>query len=72
MFTYDPGFLSTASSSSEITFIDGEEGILRHRGYEIKDLANNKDFLEVSYLLLNGNLPNKATYQSFKENISYH
>ncbi|MDP4708628.1 MAG: citrate synthase [Rickettsiaceae bacterium] len=71
-FTYDPGFMSTASCTSKITFIDGEKGILRHHGYDIKDLANNKDFLEVSYLLLNGNLPNKTTYSAFKEDISYH
>jgi len=45
-FTYDPGFMSTASCTSQITFIDGEKGILRHHGYDIKDLANNKDFLK--------------------------
>ena len=71
-FTYDPGFLSTASCTSSITFIDGGNGILRHRGYEIKDLANNKDFLEVSYLLLNGNLPKKEEYKDFKDKIAYH
>ncbi len=71
-FTYDPGFLSTASCTSSITFIDGENGVLRHRGYKIKDLANNKDFLEVSYLLLNGNLPIKEEYKNFKDKIAYH
>jgi len=71
-FTYDPGFMSTASCSSSITFIDGEEGILRHRGYDIKDLANKKDFLEVSYLLLNGDLPDTKKYSAFKEQISHH
>jgi len=71
-FTYDPGFMSTASCTSQITYIDGEKGILRHRGYEIKDLANNKDFLEVSYLLLNGDLPNPNEYTSFKDQISHH
>ncbi|MEA0970130.1 Citrate synthase [Candidatus Megaera venefica] len=71
-FTYDPGFMSTASCTSAITFIDGDEGVLRHRGYDIKDLANNKNFLEVSYLLLNSDLPNKKEYSEFKDKISYH
>ena len=71
-FTYDPGFMSTASCTSQITFIDGDKGILRHRGYEIQDLAEHKDFLEVSYLLLNGELPNKTEYTNFKEKITYH
>lgn len=71
-FTYDPGFMSTASCTSSITFIDGGEGILRHRGYEIKDLADNKDFLEVSYLLFNGELPNKTEYADFRKKISHH
>ena len=71
-FTYDPGFMSTASCTSSITFIDGGEGVLRHRGYEIKDLADNKDFLEVSYLLFNGELPNKTEYADFRKKISHH
>jgi citrate synthase len=49
-FTYDPGFMSTASCTSDITYIDGDNGILRHRGYDIKDLADNKTFLDVSLL----------------------
>ena len=57
MFTYDPGFTSTASCESKITFIDGDEGVLLHRGYPIEDLAEQLDFLEVCYLLLNGELP---------------
>ena len=57
LFTYDPGYTSTASCNSAITFIDGNKGILRHRGYDIKDLANKSDFLEVCYLLLHGDLP---------------
>ncbi|MCK5435952.1 MAG: citrate (Si)-synthase, partial [Nitrosomonadaceae bacterium] len=57
MFTYDPGFLSTASSSSEITFIDGDKGILLYRGYPIEQLAEHCDFMEVCYLLINGELP---------------
>ena len=60
MFTYDPGFTSTASCSSKITYIDGDEGILLHRGYTIEDLAKNSSFLEVAYLILNGELPNQA------------
>src|SRR5690606_19961411 len=56
-FTYDPGFMSTASCESRITFIDGDKGILRYRGYDIDKLAENCDFLEVSHLLLNGELP---------------
>jgi citrate synthase len=59
MFTYDPGFLSTASCSSSITYIDGDEGVLLYRGYPIEQLATNCDFLEVCYLLLKGELPNQ-------------
>lgn len=55
MFTYDPGFVSTASCKSAITFIDGDQGILLYRGYPIEQLATRCDFMEVSYLLLNGN-----------------
>jgi citrate synthase len=67
VFTYDPGFLSTASCNSDITFIDGEKGLLYYRGYPIEQLAENCDFLEVSYLLLYGELPTpeqKAAYSS--------
>ena len=71
-FTYDPGFMSTASCNSQITYIDGGQGILRHRGYDIKDLAEKTNFLEVSYLLLNGELPNKTSYKAFADKISYH
>ena len=60
MFTLDPGFMSTASCQSKITFIDGDKGELLYRGYDISDLANgNYDFMEISYLLLYGELPNK-------------
>ena len=58
-FTYDPGFTSTASCQSNITFIDGEKGILRYRGYDIEDLAKNSDFIEVTNLLIYGDLPNR-------------
>lgn len=71
-FTYDPGFMSTASCASKITYIDGEKGILRHRGYDIKFLAENKDFLEVSHLLLNGELPTKQEYHKFCAEIHDH
>ncbi|WP_316353040.1 citrate synthase [Candidatus Trichorickettsia mobilis] len=71
-FTYDPGFMSTASCDSTITYIDGDLGILRHRGYEIKDLAENSNFLEVSYLLLNGELPNQSQYKNFSNQLLHH
>ena len=71
-FTYDPGFLSTGSCESKITFIDGEKGILLHRGYAIEDLAKHADFMEVSYLLLYGELPNAKQKQKFEKNITYH
>ena len=69
MFTYDPGFLSTASCESKITYIDGNQGILRHRGYAIEDLASNCEYLEVSYLLLHGDLPDQDQYRNFCKNI---
>ena len=69
MFTFDPGFLSTASCESGITFIGGEEGILKHRGYSIEELAKKSEFLEVSYLLVNGDLPNKKEYKDFRSGI---
>ncbi len=71
-FTYDPGFTSTASCESKITFIDGEEGILLHRGYPIDELAEQSDFLETCFLLLNGELPNKAEKEKFVHDITYH
>jgi citrate synthase len=71
-FTYDPGFMSTASCTSSITYIDGDAGVLRHRGYDIKDLAENNNFLEVSHLLLHGELPKKNEYDNFREHICHH
>jgi len=71
-FTYDPGFTSTASCESRITFIDGEQGVLLHRGYPIKDLAEHCDFLEVCYLLLYGELPNAIQKTGFEDIITYH
>ena len=58
IFTYDPGYGATASCESKITYIDGDEGVLLYRGYPIEQLAEKSDFLEVCYLLLNGELPN--------------
>ena len=72
MFVYDPGFTSTASCSSEITYIDGEKGILLHRGYEIEELAENSDYPEVCYLLLNGDLPNKKEKDKFIQTLTNH
>ena len=72
LFTYDPGFTSTASCESDITFIDGDRGILLYRGYSIDDLAERSNFLEVCFLLLHGNLPNKAEMQKFHRSITHH
>jgi citrate synthase len=72
MFTYDPGFLSTASCSSKITYIDGDEGILLYRGYPIEQLAVNCDFLEVCYLLLNGELPDAKGKKEFDDIVMHH
>ncbi len=71
-FTYDPGFTSTANCSSKITYIDGEEGILLYRGYPIEQLAQSSNFLEVCYLLLNGELPTAPQYKEFDHNITRH
>lgn len=71
-FIHDPGFLSTSSCESTITFIDGEKGILRHRGYSIEDLAANCTYLEVCYLLLYGDLPDEKELVKFERNITHH
>ena len=71
-FTYDPGFVSTASCNSNITYIDGDEGILLHCGYPIEQLAEGSDFLELCYLLLNGELPGAADKDDFVEAIKRH
>ncbi len=71
-FTFDPSYTSTASCKSRITFIDGDEGILAHRGYNIKDLARNSTYMEVCYLLLNGDLPNETELKDFSKSITYH
>ena len=72
MFTYDPGFLSTASCSSKITYIDGDQGVLLYRGYPIEQLAVNCDFLEVCYLLLNGELPTAKEKKGFDDIVMHH
>ncbi len=72
LFTLDPGFVTTASCESKITFIDGEEGILLYRGYPIEQLAEQSNFLEVAYLLLHGELPDEKTYKQFEYNILHH
>ncbi len=71
-FTYDPGFTSTAACESKITYIDGDQGVLLHRGYPIEQLAEKSSFLEVAYLLLNGDLPNQAEHDEFKYLITRH
>ncbi len=71
-FTYDPGFLATASCESAITFIDGDKGVLQHRGYPIDSLAKKADYLEVCYILLNGNAPTKSQYAAFTDTITNH
>ena len=72
MFTYDPGFMSTASCTSAITYIDGDAGILLYRGYPIEQLAQHCDFLEVCYLLLNGELPNRKEKEEFVGIVTHH
>ena len=71
-FTYDPGFTSTASCESEITYIDGDEGVLLHRGYPIDQLAEHSTFMEVAYLLLHGDLPKKSELEQFSYTITRH
>jgi citrate synthase len=71
-FTYDPGYTATGSTESKISYIDGDKGVLLHRGYSIEDLAEKSDFMEVCYLLLKGELPNKEQKTKFKYDISRH
>jgi citrate synthase len=71
-FTYDPGFMSTAACESKITFIDGDKGVLLHRGYPIEQLAEKSDYLETCYLLLFGELPNKKQKSEFEERVRKH
>jgi citrate synthase len=71
-FTYDPGFMSTGSCSSKITFIDGDKGMLRYRGYPIEQLATKSTYSEVCYLLLYGELPTREQLEKFEDSINYH
>src|SRR5262247_2514507 len=71
-FTYDPGFTSTANCSSRITYIDGDQGVLLYRGYPIEQLAQKSSFIEVCYLLLNGELPTKRELDTFRNTITRH
>ncbi|MDF1762572.1 MAG: citrate synthase, partial [Oleibacter sp.] len=72
LFTYDPGFVSTAATESKITYIDGAAGVLLHRGYPIEQLAEKSDYLETCYLLLHGELPNKEQKETFVSTIKNH
>ncbi|EBX5145020.1 citrate (Si)-synthase, partial [Salmonella enterica subsp. enterica serovar Newport] len=68
-YTFDPGFTSTASCESKITYIDGDQGILLHRGFPIEELAMKSDYLEVCYILLYGEAPDQKEYDEFKETV---
>jgi len=72
LFTFDPGFTSTASCESAITFIDGDEGILLHRGFPISELATHSNYLEVCYILLNGEAPNQKQFDDFRPPVPRH
>jgi citrate synthase len=72
LMTYDPAYMNTASCRSRITFIDGDKGILRYRGYPIEQLAERASYLEVAYLILNGELPGRARYEEWVDNITHH
>lgn len=72
LITLDPGYKNTGATTSAITFLDGEEGILRYRGYRIEDLAEKSTFLEVSYLLIYGELPTQTQYEDFSKEITHH
>ena len=72
LVTFDPGYVSTGSTESKITYIDGDAGILRYRGYDIADLANNASFNEVSYLLIRGELPTTDELEKFNTEIRHH
>ena len=70
--TLDPGYVNTGACASAITFLDGEEGILRYRGYSIEELAEHSNFLEVSYLLIYGDLPTVEQLEEFRRNVTMH
>ncbi len=72
VFTYDPGFMATASTDSKVTYIDGDAGVLLYRGYPVEQLAEKSSFLEVAYLLIQGDLPTKTQLHEFTHSISRH
>lgn len=72
LVTYDPGYVSTGSTESKITYIDGDKGILRYRGYAIEDLAEHATFNEVSYLLIKGELPTQEQLLKFNDEVRHH
>src|ERR1700709_1572708 len=72
MMSYDPAFMNTASCRSSITYIDGDAGVLQHRGYPIEQLCEHSTYLEVAYLLINGRLPNKAELEGWVEEVTNH
>src|SRR5690554_5459114 len=71
-FTFDPGFVATASCRSAITYIDGDAGVLLYRGYPIEQLAKQSSFLEVAYLLMNGELPDARQFDAFQHEVTHH
>src|SRR5687767_8579048 len=72
LYIYDPAFMQTAACKSAITYLDGDKGILRHRGYPIEQLAEKSTYLEVAYLLLNGELPDKVQMDAWKHDVTHH
>src|SRR6059036_3958727 len=72
LVSYDPGFMNTASCQSKITYVDGDKGILRYRGYPIEQIAEKSNYLETAYLILHGELPNKLQLEEWSHNITYH
>src|ERR1700749_3856804 len=72
VFTFDPGFMATASTESKITYIDGDAGVLLYRGYPVEQLAKNSSFLEVAALLVNGSLPTETELEAFSNSIMRH
>src|SRR6184192_4470214 len=72
LVSYDPGFMNTASCQSRITYIDGDKGILRYRGYPIEQLAEKSNYLETAYLIVKGELPDREHYQRWENNIKIH
>src|SRR5574341_764366 len=72
LMTYDPAFMNTASCQSKITFIDGDKGILRYRGFPIEQLAQRSSYLETAYIILYGEIPTETELEEWKHNITYH